>query len=67
MVLKTFVDRDTMACQLPTDGAKLMKLKCDLVSMLLVVTDGRFMIAVEKTRNKKKDQWRGASYGHSDA
>ena len=56
-----------MACQLPTDGAKLMKLKCDLVSMLLVVTDGRFMIAVEKTRNKKKDQWRGASYGHSDA
>ena len=56
-----------MACQLPTDDAKLMKLKCDLVSMLLVVTDGRFTIAVEKTRNKKKDQWHGASYGHSDA
>ena len=40
LVLRSFVDRDTMACRFPTDGAKLMKLKYDLVSMLLVVTDG---------------------------
>ena len=40
LVLGSFVDRDTMACQLLADGAKLMKLKCDLVSMFLVITDG---------------------------
>ena len=45
----------------------MMKLKCDLVSMLLVVTDGRTVIPVEKTGNKKKDPRRGASYGHSNA
>ena len=45
----------------------MMKLKCDLVSMLLVVTNGRTAIPVEKIRNKKKDPRRGASYGHSNA
>ena len=45
----------------------MMKLKCDLVSMLLVITDGRTAILVEKIRNKNKDHRRGASYGHFDA
>ena len=45
----------------------MMKLKCDLVSMLLVITDGRTAILVGKTGNKKKDHRRGANYGHFDA
>ena len=44
-----------------------MKLKYDLVSMLLVITNGRTTILVEKTRNRKKDHRRGASYRQSDA
>jgi len=51
----------------PTDDTKLMKPKYDLVNMLLVDADGQTTIPVEETRNKKKDHWRGASYGHFDA
>ena len=32
----------------------MMKFKCDLVSMLLVITDGRIVIPVEKARDKKE-------------
>jgi len=51
----------------PIDGAKLMKLEYDLVSMLLVNADERTAIPVEETRNKMKDHRRGASYRHVDA
>lgn len=44
-----------------------MKLKCDLVSMLFVITDGRTVTPVEKARDKKRDQQCGVSNGHSDA
>jgi len=44
-----------MTCRMfPTDGVKLMKLKCDLINMLLVITNGRTVIPVEKARDEKK-------------
>ena len=44
-----------MTCRMfPTDGVKLMKLKCDLINMLLVITNGQTVIPVEKARDEKK-------------
>ena len=40
LVLRSFAGRDTMTMSFPTDGAKLMKLKSDLVSMLLINANG---------------------------
>ena len=55
LVLRSFVGRDTMTFRLiPTDSAKLMRLKCDFVNILLIATNGQTMIPIEKATDEKK-------------
>lgn len=44
-----------------------MKLKCDFVRMLLVVTNERTLIPVKKARDENKGHRRGVNQGNSDA
>ena len=52
-----------MTYRIIIDNTKLMKLKCDLVNILLVISNGRTTTPIEKA----KDHQHGDSYGHSNA
>jgi len=56
-----------MTCRkFPIDGVKLMKLKINLVIMLLVSANGRALVPIEKTRDRNKGHWGGANPIPSD-
>ena len=56
LVLRSFVDRNTMACHYSHRWRQTDKSEIDLVN-----ADGQAAVLVEKTRNTKKVHWRDAS------